>query len=160
MSNVFGHVRPVTREVGGKIYTYRSRLEYRWAVWCELRTMQGILRDWWFEDEETLLQIETPYFQNKKLYLPDFIVQLPNGEYEFEETKGYFPPKDATKIKLAAQQQDKPITLIFARLISNSRNASKREQYRRAKHLEPHVKRVIYDADKSIFEPIRGMFDL
>lgn len=156
----FAHVQPITREVGGKIYTYRSKLEYKWAVWCELRTMQGLLKDWWFEDEETLLQIETPYFHNKKLYLPDFTVQMPNGDYEFEETKGWFPPKDYTKIKLAAQQYDNPITLIFARLISNSRNKSKVAQYRRAKKLEPHIKRIIYDADKTIFKPICGMFDL
>ena len=154
MSN-FGHVEKITREVGGKVNTFRSKLEYRWAVWCQLRKEQGIIIDWWFEDEETLLELETPYFHNKKLYLPDFTIQTENG-HEFEETKGYFPPKDYTKIKLAAQQYENPITLIFAGLTNCK---SSRAQYGRAQRLEPFLKRIIYDAEKTIFKPIKHLFD-
>ncbi len=154
MSN-FGHVERMTKEVGGKLCTFRSKLEYRWAVWCQLRKEQGIIIEWWFEDEETLLELETKYFKNRKLYLPDFTIQTPDG-YEFEETKGWFPPKDATKIKLAAQQYENPITLIFANLTNCK---SHRAQYNRAKKLEPYLKRVIYQADKDIFKKIRGLFD-
>ena len=155
----FGHIQRLTREVGGKVYTFRSKLEYKWAVWCQLRKEQGIIIDWWYEDEETLLELETRYFKNKKLYLPDFTIQTVDG-YEYEETKGYFPPKDYTKIKLAAEQYENPITLIFASLKSNSRNPKTRKQYDRAKRLEPYLKRVIYDAGKTIFAPINGLFDL
>ncbi len=168
MSNNFGHIKRVTRSVGGREYTFRSKLEYKWAVWCQLRKEQGIIIDWWYEDEETLLELETAYFKNRKLYLPDFTIQIAEKDsllgvensYEFEECKGYFPPKDYTKIKLASQQYDNPITLIFANLKSNSRNSKTRAQYARAKRLEPHIKRVIYDADKTIFHPIQGLFDL
>ncbi|KKK97507.1 hypothetical protein LCGC14_2652040 [marine sediment metagenome] len=153
----FGHVLKITREVGGKIYTYRSRLEYRWAVWCQLRKEQGIIIDWWFEDAP--VEIETKYFKNKKLYLPDFTIQT-DTDYEFEETKGWFPAAAYTKIRLTAEQYDNPITLIFAALISNSKNPSLRAQYGRAKRLEPYVKRIIYDADKTIFKKINYMFDL
>lgn len=156
MSNNFGHVERITREVGGKIYTFRSKMEYKWSVWCQLRKEQGIIMDWWFEDAETLLELETRYFHNRKLYLPDFTIQTPDG-YEYEETKGWFPPKDYTKIKLASEQYDNPITLIFATLTNCK---SMRAQYNRAKRLEPFLKRVIYDADKTIFKPIRGLFDL
>lgn len=158
MSNSFGHVHRITREIGGKTYTFRSKLEYRWAVWCQFRKEQGIITDWWFEDEETLLELETRYFKNKKLYLPDFTIQT-NGDYEYEETKGYFPAKDCTKIRLAAEQYENPITLIFANLNANSKNKKIRAQYNRAKHLEPHIKRIIWDADKTIFKPISGLFD-
>lgn len=155
----FGHIKRITREVGGRVYTYRSKLEYKWAVWCQLRKEQGIITDWWYEDEETLLELETAYFKNRKLYLPDFTIQI-NGGYEHEETKGYFPPKDYTKIKLAAQQYVNPITLIFAALNANSKNKKIRAQYNRAKRLEPHIKRIIYDANKTIFKPISGFFEL
>ncbi len=154
MSN-FGHVERITAEVGGKTYTFRSLLEYRWSVYCQLRKEQGIILDWWFEDEETLLELETRYFKNKKLYLPDFTIQTADG-YEYEETKGWFPPKDYTKIKLAAEQYANPITLIFANLTNCK---SLRAQYGRAKRLEPHIKRIIYDAKKTIFEPISGLFE-
>ena len=154
MSN-FGRVKRVTKEVGGRAITFRSLLEYRWAIWCQFRKEQGIILDWWFEDAP--IEIETKYFKNKKLYLPDFTVRMPDGLCEFEETKGYFPPKDYTKIKLAAEQYVNPITLIFARLTNCK---SLRAQYNRAKKLEPHIKRIIFDANKTIFKPIRGLFDL
>ena len=156
MSNNFGHVERVTREVGGKVYTFRCKLEYKWAVWCQLRKEQDIIIDWWYEDAETLLELETRYFHNRKLYLPDFTIQTADG-YEYEETKGWFPPKDYTKMKLASEQYDNPITLIFAALTNCK---SMRAQYDRAKRLEPFLKRVIYDANKTIFKPIRGLFDL
>lgn len=156
MSN-FGHVQRVTRSVGNREITFRCLLEYRWCVWCQLRKEQGIIEDWWYEDQDMLLWLETPYFHNTKLYLPDFTIKTPDG-YEFEETKGWFPPKDATKLRLAAQQYKNPTTLIFANLKAGSKNASIRAQYRRAKRLEPFLKRIIWDADKSIFKPIRGLF--
>lgn len=148
MSN-FGHVKRVTREVGGKTYTFRSKLEYRWAVWCQLRKEQGIIVDWWFEDEK--LELITK-LGDRKYYIPDFTIQAVDG-YEFEETKGWFTSKDATKIKLASQQYENPITLIFA-----SRPSKK--QLWRAQHLEPHIKRIIYTAGRDIFKPIKHLFDI
>lgn len=148
----FGHVHRITRQVGGRTITFRCKMEYRWAVWCQFRKEQGIIEDWWYEDSETLLKLETAYFHNTKLYLPDFTIQTADG-YEFEETKGYFPPKDYTKLKLAAQQYKNPITLIFA-------HKPQKTQLRRAVRLEPHLKRIIWNADKTIFKPISGLFDL
>ena len=150
----FGHVEKITREVGGKICTFRSKLEYRWSVWCQLRKEQGIIVEWWYEAHDTLLELETAYFKNRKLYLPDFTIKMIDG-YEFEETKGYFPPKDYTKIKLAAQQYENPITLIFASLTNCKSN---RTQYKRAKRLEPFLKRVIYNANRDIFKKIKHLF--
>ena len=147
----FGHVQRVTKSVGGKEYTFRSLLEYRWSVWLQLQKEQGLIVDWWFEDEETLLELETRYFKNKKLYLPDFTVKMLDESYEYNELKGYFPPKDATKIRLAAEQYENPITLIFAR-------KPKGAQLRRAERLNPFLKRIIWDAEKTIFKPIRGLF--
>ena len=204
----FGHVQKVTKEVGGKVCTFRSLLEYRWAVWCQLRKEQGIILEWWFEDSECLLELETKYFKNKKLYLPDFTIAYrcksclgsgkkhcllgvciktharitcrPNGKdckhyspgkicpnckgsgkrYELEETKGYFPPKDYTKLKLATEQYKNPITLIFASLNDHSKNSKIRAQYARAKKLEPFLKRIIYKADRDIFRPIKHLFEI
>ena len=146
----FGHVRRITTSVGGKEYTFRSKLEYSWACWCEVRKEQGIIQEWWYEDEETLLELETPYFHNKKLYLPDFTILTDDG-YEYEETKGWFASKDYTKIKLASEQYENPITLIFANLTNCK---SLRAQYNRAKRLEPFLKRVILDAKKTILDKI------
>ena len=153
----FGHVERVTREVGGKTCTFRSKLEYRYAVWLQLQKEQGIILEWWYEDE--VLELESRKFCDPITYIPDFTVQTENG-YEFHETKGWFTSKSATKIKLAATQYENPITLIFAGLISNSKNPSKRAQYNRAIHLEPFLKRVIYHADRDIFKKIKHLFEI
>ena len=154
MSN-FAHVERITREIGGKTCTFRSKLEYRWAVWCQLRKEQGIILEWWYEDEKLELITQCG---DRKYYRPDFTIQTPVG-HEFEETKGYFPPKDATKIRLAAEQYENPITLIFASLNDNSKNSKIRAQYGRAKKLEPFLKRIIYTANRDIFRPISHLFD-
>lgn len=149
MSN-FGHVHRVTAEVGGRVITFRSKLEYRWAVYCQLRKELGLIQEWWYEDEK--LELETKC-GDRKYYLPDFTIQASDGSYEFEETKGWFTPKDATKIRLAAQQYENPFTLIFA-------SKPNRVQYNRAKHLAPHIKRVIYTANRDIFKPIKHLFEV
>ena len=156
MSN-FGHVHPVTAEVGGKVYTYRSKLEYRWAVWCQLRKEHGFILEWWFENET--LELESPKFRDKIRYIPDFTIKTTDG-YEFQETKGWFTAASAKKIKLAAEQYENPITLIFANLNDNSKSSKIRAQYGRAKRLEPHIKRIIYNADRDIFKPIKHLFEV
>lgn len=99
MSN-FGHVHKVTASVGSVEITFRSKLEYRWAVWCEIRKQQGLIQDWFYEDLDSLMVLKTEYRGNVKGYLPDFMILTNDDEYEIEETKGYFPPKDYTKLKL------------------------------------------------------------
>ena len=159
MSSNFGHVKRVTQQVGGKTYTFRSLLEYRWAVWCEFRKQQGIIADWWYEDTGSILELEKGYHLNVKEYHPDFTILYSNGDYEIEETKGYFPPKDYTTLKLVSEQYDNPVTLIFASTAKNPKSASIRAQIRRAMRLEPHIKRIIWNANKDIFQDIKFLFD-
>lgn len=151
MSN-FGHVEPVIMEVGSKTCTFRSKLEYRWAVWLQLQKEQGIILEWWYEDE--VLELESRKFRDPIRYIPDFTIQTEDG-YEFHETKGWFTSKSATKMKLAATQYENPITLIFMNLTNCK---SQRAQYGRAKRLEPFLKRVIYNAGRDIFMPIKHLF--
>jgi len=150
MSN-FGHVEKVTMEVGGKTCTFRSKLEYRYAVWLQLQKEQGLILEWLYEDE--VLELESRKFRDPIKYIPDFTIETPDGEHEFHETKGWFTSKSATKLRLMADQYENPITLIFAA-------KPNRVQYNRAKHLEPHIKRIIYDADKTIFKKIRYLFEI
>jgi len=152
------NVQKVRADVGGRMITFRSKLEYRWAVWCQFRKELGHIIDWWYED--TPVMLETRIYKNKKVYIPDFTIENLNGEYEFEETKGFFSQKDKGKMKLAAQQYENPITLIFKNLPANSKNSKTRAQYNRAKEVEPFMKRVIYNAHRDIFKPIKHLFQL
>jgi len=149
------NVRRVTKSVGGREIQFRSLLESRWAVWLQLQKEQGFIKDWCYEDLHEMLVLKTKYFGNKKQYLPDFIIETNEGVFELHECKGWFPPRDATKLKLAAEQYENPITLIFANLKPCK---SRMAQYRRAKRLEPYLKRIIYEANKEIFSKIKGLF--
>jgi hypothetical protein len=153
----FGHVEKITREVGGRVITFRSKGEYRWCVWCELRREQGIITDWLYESEECPVKTKLGEI---KIYRPDFTIQ-DGPEYSFEEFKGWFTSKDYTKMKLFAEQYDNPLTLIFANL-TNCKSA--RVQYGRAKRLEKLLEsnggRVIYDARATIFKPIQHLFEV
>jgi len=156
MSN-WGHVKPVTKEVGGKTCTFRSLLEYRWSVWLQLQKEQGIIQEWWYEDE--VLELESEKFRDPITYIPDFTIETESG-YEFHELKGWFTSKSATKMKLAATQYENPITLIFASLGDHSKSSKIRAQYGRAKRLEPFLKRVIFNAERDIFRKIKGLFEI
>ncbi len=162
----YGHVERITVETEKGEITFRSKFEYRWYVWCQFRKDQGIIADWWYEDPDSILELEKGYHLNIKEYHPDFTILYPNGDYEFEETKGYFPAVDATTLRLAAQQYETPVNLIFARtpkfgfingVVCNCRAKNKKTlaQITRAVALEPHIKRIIWNANKDIFENIK-----
>lgn len=159
MSN-FGHVERVTKEIGGKTYTFKSLLETRWAVWCQLRKEQGIIVDWEYETVEAKVETKTGDIMT---YRPDFLIKEKGANIWFyEETKGWLQQKDAKKMRLFAQQYENPLTLIFANLNPTSKNASLRAQYGRAKRLEKLLEanggRIIYKANRDIFKPIKHLF--
>lgn len=151
----YGHIKRVTRLFDGKETTFRSTLEARWSIWCELRIEQGILTAAEYEPATIPLVM---FNGNKKGYLPDFVVTYPDGHKEIEETKGKFTGGMGTKLRMVEAQQDLPITLIFASLTDCK---SSRDQYHRAIRLRKAgvFERVIFDADKTIFKPIKHMFD-
>jgi hypothetical protein len=158
MSNTYGHVQRITRQVGDKLITFRSKLEYRYAVWLQLQKELGFIQNWWYESEA--LELRTRIFNNKKIYLPDFIVLNNEDVYELHETKGFFSQKDKSKMKLAAEQYENPIVLIFDNMPESSRVKSKREQIERVENLKPFLKRVIYNANRDIFSKIKHLFQV
>ncbi|MCK5610223.1 hypothetical protein KAR91_50590 [Candidatus Pacearchaeota archaeon] len=151
----YGHIQRVTRLFDGKETTFRSKLEARWSIWCELRIEQGILTRAQYEVQPPIT-LEMPPHGNIKHYLPDFLVTYPDGHQEYEELKGKFTGGMATKMRAAAEQQDIPITIIFANLTNCK---SGRAQFERAERLGKHIERVIFDADKTILKPISHLFD-
>jgi len=155
----FGNVHRITLSVGGREITFRSKLEYRYCVYLQLLKEQGLIQDWWYEDPDSLLELVQQYENNIKRYLPDFTVLTNEGHYEYHETKGWFPAKDYTKLKLTSEQYENEIVLIFANL-NNTR--SQRAQYNRAKRLEDgkFVKRVIWNAKRDIFRKIKHLFEV
>lgn len=87
-------------EIGGKRNFYRSRWEYRYALYLEFMKKHGHILEWehepktfWFEDIK----------RGTNNYKPDFRVVFPSGNEEWIEVKGYMDSKSATKIKRMAK---------------------------------------------------------
>lgn len=154
----WGKVEKIRAIVGGRDIIFRSKFEYRWCVYCQLRKEQGIIWDWWYENEVVPITYKTGKVD---FYRPDFTIEYDDC-FAYEETKGWFKSKDCTKMRLMAQQYENPLTLIFANLSPTAK--SHRTQYGRAKRLEKLLEsnggRVIYDAQKTIFEPIKHLFQI
>ncbi|KKM86001.1 hypothetical protein LCGC14_1283330 [marine sediment metagenome] len=152
----FGHVEKITTSVGNRKYTFRSKLEYRYAVYLQLLEEQGLIEKWVYEPQDMALEFQHGRYGNIRKYLPDFGVCDNEDFWEIHETKGFFKSIDYTKLKKYSELMDYPVTLIFANLANTK---SHRAQYNRAKRLEPHIKRVIFDANKTILTPIKHLFE-
>jgi hypothetical protein len=87
-------------EIGGKRNFYRSRWEYRYALYLEFMKKHSHIIEWQHEPK-------TFWFEGIKRgtnnYKPDFMVIFPSGSEEWIEIKGYMDAKSATKIKRMAK---------------------------------------------------------
>jgi hypothetical protein len=83
-------------EIGGKRNFYRSRWEYRYALYLEFMKKYKHIIEWEHEPK-------TFWFEGIKRgtnnYKPDFKIVFPSGNEEWHEVKGYMDSKSATKIK-------------------------------------------------------------
>lgn len=83
-------------EVGGQRCYFRSRWEYRYALYLQLQLKYGYIVKWEHEPH-------TFYFDGIKRgtnnYKPDFRVTFPDGREEWYEVKGYMDKKSLTKIQ-------------------------------------------------------------
>jgi hypothetical protein len=87
-------------EISDKRYYFRSRWEYRYALYLDFMKKHNHIIDWFYEPH-------TFYFEGIKRgtnnYKPDFKVLFPSGNEEWIEVKGYMDAKSATKIKRMAK---------------------------------------------------------
>lgn len=160
MSN-FGHVKRVTRSVGGKEITFRSLFEYRYCVYLQVLKEGGEIQEWWYESPDWLFTFQYGRLNNTKQYLPDFAVLHNDGSYEIAECKGYFPSIDYTKIKAFVDHYEEQLvsfTLVFARPPSKTKGQLLRAQ-KLEKYFDGTENRIIWNADKDIFKRIAWRFD-
>lgn len=88
------------KEVGGKRVFFRSKFEYRYALYLQLLKEHGEITDWFHEKRTFVFKgVE----RGAVSYLPDFLVIHKNGSEEYVETKGYEQARDRTKWKRMAK---------------------------------------------------------
>jgi len=82
--------------ISDKRYYFKSKWEYRYALYLDLMKRHNHIIDWEYEPK-------TFYFDGIKRgttnYKPDFKVIFPSGNEEWFEVKGYMDSKSLTKIK-------------------------------------------------------------
>lgn len=90
----------VTEKIGGKVYRFRSRWEFWYALYLQQLLITGKIGKWLYESK-------TFYFKGIKRgsvsYLPDFQVFELDGSYSWVEVKGYLDQRGATKLKRMAK---------------------------------------------------------
>ena len=86
--------------IDGRRIFFRSRWEFRYALYLQLLKERGEIKDWqhapktfWFEGIK----------RGTNNYKPDFLVTHKNDSEEWIEVKGYMDSKSATKIKRMAK---------------------------------------------------------
>lgn len=86
----------MTATIGGKTYNFRSQLEYNWALYCQFRKEQGLIKDWFYEQT-------TFRFNDEKCgavkYLVDFDIRNNDDTFHYEECKGYLSARDRSKFR-------------------------------------------------------------
>jgi hypothetical protein len=83
-------------EIGGKRNFYRSRWEYRYALYLEFMKKYNHIIEWEHEPKTFWFEVIKRGTNN---YKPDFKIVFPSGNEEWHEVKGYMDSKSATKIK-------------------------------------------------------------
>lgn len=101
----------VTDTIGGKTYTFKSKLEHRYARYLQLLKESKYIRDWWYEKK----RFEFPERKRgSREYTVDFTTQMPDGSTEYHETKGHFEDKDVAKAHCVQRwYPDARITLVL-----------------------------------------------
>lgn len=86
--------------IDGRRIFFRSRWEFRYALYLQLLKERSEIKDWQHEPK-------TFWFEGIKRgtnnYKPDFLVTHKNDSEEWIEVKGYMDSKSATKIKRMAK---------------------------------------------------------
>jgi hypothetical protein len=77
-------------------------MEAEYAVQLEARKRAGAIVAYWYEAQTMKLAHDTRY-------TPDFLVQLPNGEMELHEVKGFWREDAKIKAKVCASLYPYPV---------------------------------------------------
>lgn len=88
------------KQISDKRHFFRSRWEYRYALYLQFLKDRGDIKDWFYEPKIF-------YFDGIKRgttnYKPDFLCIHKNDSEEYIEVKGYMDAKSKTKINRMAK---------------------------------------------------------
>jgi hypothetical protein len=88
--------RPSWREIDGTLYYFKSKMEYRYALYLEWLRLNKNITDWMYESRT----FDFPIKHGITRYTPDFcVIENHPLNWHWIEVKGYFTRESKTKIK-------------------------------------------------------------
>lgn len=111
--------KPVTANINGTNYRFRSQFEFEWACYLELIRRQGYIREWDYEPKRFDFW-EFGYRNKPYEYTPDFLVIERNGDEVYQECKGMFETKDISRITRAKKHFGLTFDLVLQRFPKRS----------------------------------------
>lgn len=85
-----------------------NRMELRYRAELELRKRAGEILEFWFEGFKFRLA-------DNCFYTPDYVVQLPNGELECHEVKGFWTDDARVKAKVFVDRYPFRLMIVTSR---------------------------------------------
>ena len=92
-----------------------NKTEAEYMLVLGARKAAGEIVRWDFERYTLTLSHSRPGVKGQR-YTPDFMVQLPDGEMEFHEVKGFRNEKTMNKLKIASEMFPHTFRLVTRRL--------------------------------------------
>ncbi len=142
------HNQSTEAMIGGKEYSFRSKLERNWAAYLQFLKESHEIYDWRYEQTTFLFPDE---MRSAKQFLVDFDILNNDWTLEYHETKGWLQGRDVTKFqRVAKYRPEVKITLVMSGKAKKDAN--------RLRQIKKYAERIIFAPD--IFRQIKGVVNL
>jgi len=125
--------------IGGKTYTYKSKIERKWATYLEMLKQLGAIEDWDYEPYQFVFKER---FRRRRVYIPDFrVIEKTHGLRQriYHEVKTYLRQPDILKFKY--MQADYPSETMVLILPCGTKSVKKIIMRDKAKK---YIQRIVY----------------
>ena len=139
---------PQRKMIGGKEYRFRSKFEYRWALYLQFLKEHGKIQAWDFESTRFIFDgVEN----RPREYTPDFEITDYDGSCYFQECKGHHDSQTNSKFRRIHEHfPDEVMELVLLRIPKSGTKGVNRRR------IAAKYTRRIIDASE-IFKQIKGL---
>ncbi len=105
---------PQRKIIEGKEYRFRSKFEYRWALYLQFLKEHGEIKEWYYESTRFVFEdVEN----RPREYTPDFEITANDGSYYYQECKGHHDSQTNSKFRRIQEHfPDEVMELVLMRI--------------------------------------------
>ncbi len=129
---------------------FRSKFEYRWALYLQQLLELGEIHSWEYEPHRFWFEAIK---QGVRGYTPDFKVEVGDGIFIWHETKVHLVAKDITKYhRMQIYYPDEKLILVMDR---RKGRRAKKKQVNKLEAAAKYTHRIIYANEIGLFKQIK-----